>query len=147
MTVEKCENQYCDYHALCRDKVERHDDDIKCINNKVNEIEKTVAVFDVELREAVKQMAKLPEAIEKLTASNIDLHSKVDNTCEKVDSLKTEIDGYKQELTKIDIKAEEANNKFKVDIWKDIIKPNLWKIISGLVIAGYIIYNIIENNS
>jgi uncharacterized protein Yka (UPF0111/DUF47 family) len=106
-----------------------------------------VAVFDVELREAVKQMAKLPEAIEKLTASNIDLHSKVDNTCEKVDSLKTEIDGYKQELTKIDIKAEEANNKFKVDIWKDIIKPNLWKIISGLVIAGYIIYNIIENNS
>jgi chromosome segregation ATPase len=134
----------CIYHIDHENRIRKNEEDIKELDDRITDTEKTVAVFDVELREAIKNMSKLPEAIDKLTNSNIELHGKIDRTCNVVDSLKKDFESYKNEnnetIKTVKEEAEEANDKFKVDIWKDFIKPNLKWIITILFAVGYIVY-------
>jgi len=125
--AEENVNTKCNYHALHEASIKRHDHEIRDLDNRVTDNEKEIYGFNVELKEALKTLSKLPEAIQELTKSNIIIHNKVDASNEKISKLEKDINEVKDNIQKID-------NESKINVRKDLTQ-NYTKI-KGIVYVG-----------
>ncbi len=120
-------NIKCDHHALHEDTLKRHDHEIRDLEDRVTDNEKEIYGFNVELKEALKTLSKLPEAIQELTKSNIIIHNKVDSSNEKICKLEKDIEEVKDNIQKID-------NESKINVRKDLTQ-NYTKV-KGIIYVG-----------
>lgn len=104
----------------------------------------------VRLETLYETLAKLPDTIEALRGTVVDVNSNLERMCFKIEKMQDTIAEHRETLTDLQDKNKEINNhvnkidaKSKID-WQSAVTKNFWSILAVLGVLYLVVKNFWE---
>lgn len=131
----------CPYHTDHNTRINHLEKSVENLDNRITDCEKSSAVMTERIANALDNLSRLPEAIDRLKETNIKLENKIDNVNNKVNGLTKDFEGIKSEIKIID-------NDGKINIrrgFRDWFVKHWVEIVIVLALASYIAKDFISS--
>jgi chromosome segregation ATPase len=125
----------CLYHIDHENRIKSLEYKNESLDDRITITEKNFAIFDIEYRNAI---VKLPETLESLKNTMVEMQVKLNQNCEQINSLEKKINDITDDIEGVKKEVDIVDEKSKID-FLDVIKNNIWKILTGVAIL-YIAY-------